>query len=60
MEEKMAKASMRDLDNLMRLMVKLPPEDAERVMREVKKEKDPEGKRRIIKKALDKAGMKPL
>jgi len=56
----MSKASMRDLDNLMRLMVKLPAEDAEKVMREVKKEKDPEGKRRIIKKALDKAGMKPI
>jgi hypothetical protein len=53
----MVKASMRDLDNLMRLIVQLPPDDAERVMRAVKKEKDPEGKRRLIKKALDKAGM---
>jgi len=56
----MSKASMKDLDNLMRLMVSLPAEDAEKVMREVKKETDPEGKRRIIKKALDKAGMKSI
>lgn len=56
----MAKQSMRNLDNLMRLIATLPGDEAERVLREVKKEKDPEGKKRIIEKALSKRGLKPL
>ncbi len=56
----MAKQSIKNLDNLMRLIATLPGEEAERVLREVKKEKDPEGKRHIIEKALSRKGLKPL
>jgi len=56
----MGKQNIRNLDNLMRLVATLPGEEAERVLREVKKEKDPEGKRSIIEKALKRKGLKPL
>jgi hypothetical protein len=56
----MAKQNIRNLDNLMRLVATLPVDEAEKVLREVKREKDPEGKRSIIEKALSKKGLKPL
>ena len=56
----MAKNDSRDLDNVIRLVSKLPGDEAEKVLKELKKEKDPEGKRRIIKDELDKKGLKPL
>lgn len=56
----MAKQSTRNLDNLMRLIITLPADEAERVLKEVKKEQDPEGKKAIIEKALKLKGMNPL
>jgi hypothetical protein len=59
-EHPMAKQSTKNLDNLMRLIITLPADEAERVLKEVKKEKDPEGKKSIIEKALKRKGMNPL
>lgn len=59
-ETDMAKQNTRNLDNLMRLIITLPENEAERVLREVKKEQDPEGKKAIIEKALKKKGLNPL
>jgi hypothetical protein len=56
----MSKSTPRDLDNLTRLITALPADEAAKALAEVKKEKDPEGKRRIINQALDKKGLKPL
>ncbi len=56
----MPKNSARDLDNLTRLIASLPADEAARLLGQVKKEKDPEGKRRIIKSALERKGLKPL
>lgn len=56
----MAKTTARDLDNLMRLIATLPAEDSARLLREVKKESDPDEKKKIIEHALKKKGLKPL
>ncbi len=56
----MSKNDAKDIDNVMRLITKLPADEAEKVLKEIKKEKDPEGKRRIISSAMDKRGLKPL
>jgi len=56
----MPKNDSRDLDNLTRLITSLHGDDAAKVLKDVKGEKDPEGKRRIITRALEKKGLKPL
>jgi len=56
----MAKQSTKNLDNLMRLIAALPADESERILKEVKREKDPEGKKRIIERALGRKGLKPL
>ena len=53
-------SNARDLDNVTRIIAMLPADEAEKVLKELKKEKDPEGKRRIIQKAMSKRGLKPL
>lgn len=58
--QEMSKNNAKDIDNVMRLITKLPADEAEKVLKEIKKEKDPEGKRRIISSAMDKRGLKPL
>jgi len=44
----MTKPDARDLDNMSRLLIKLPADEAAKVLKEVKREQDPEGKRKII------------
>jgi NurA-like 5'-3' nuclease len=56
----MSKLGGKDLDNVTRLITKLPGEEAAKVLKEIKNEKDPEGKRRIISRELEKKGLKPL
>ena len=56
----MSKNDARDIDNVMRLITKLPADEAAKVLKEIKKEKDPEGKRSIISSAMDKNGLKTL
>lgn len=56
----MTKAGARDLDNVTRIIALLPADEAAKVLRELKKEKDLEGKRRIIESALKKKGVKPI
>ncbi|HLB24955.1 MAG TPA: hypothetical protein VJM83_01370 [Nitrospirota bacterium] len=56
----MAKTGAKDLDNVMRLITRLPADEAARVLKEIKREKDPEGKKKIIESALRKKGLKPL
>ncbi len=56
----MSKIGARDLDNVTRLIALLPADEAAKVLKELKKEKDPEGKRRIIQSAMNKKGLKPL
>ena len=56
----MAKNSSRDLDNVTRIITSLPEKEAERVLKELKKEKDPDEKRKIIEHELKKKGLKPL
>ena len=56
----MSKSTSRDLDNVTRLVAMLPADDAARVLKELKKEKDPEEKRKIIEHTMKKKGLKPL
>jgi GMP synthase PP-ATPase subunit len=56
----MSKNDARDLDNLTRVITRLPADEAARLLKEVKGEKDAEEKRRIIKHALKKKGLTPL
>ncbi|MBI5191474.1 MAG: hypothetical protein HZA22_12500 [Nitrospirae bacterium] len=56
----MAKATAKDLDNLMRLIAMLPGDESAKVLREVKRESDPDEKKKIIEHALRKKGLKPL
>ena len=56
----MTKCGARDLDNVTRIIALLPADEAAKVLKELKKEKDPEGKRRIISAAMSKKGLKPI
>jgi hypothetical protein len=56
----MTKPGARDLDNVTRIIALLPADEAAKVIKEIKREKDPEGKRKIIANALKKKGVKPL
>ena len=56
----MSKVGARDLDNVTRIIASLPGDEAVKVLKELKKEKDPDGKRRIIEDTLKKKGLKPL
>ena len=56
----MPKCGPKDIDNLTRIMTQLPADEAEKTIKAIKKEKDPEGKRRIISEAMEKKGLKPL
>ena len=56
----MSKSSSRDLDNVTRLITSLPGQEAEKVLKELKKEKDPDEKRKIIEHELKKKGLTPL
>jgi hypothetical protein len=60
MEDTLAKPSTKDIDNVARILTALPPDEAKKVIREIKSEKDPAGKKRIIELALTKKGIKPL
>ncbi len=54
------KPGARDIDNVARILTMLPSDEAQKVIREIKREKDPAGKKRIIELALKKKGLKPL
>ncbi len=56
----MAKPGARDVDNVSRLIISLPSEEAEKVLKAIKKEKDPDEKRKMIEHALKEKGLKPL
>lgn len=56
----MAKTTARDLDNLMRLIATLPGEESAKLLGAVKKESDPDEKKKMIEHALKKKGLKPL
>ncbi len=56
----MTKPGSKDIDNVARILTALPPDEAKKVIREIKNEKDPAGKKRIIELALKKKGIKPL
>ena len=56
----MGKNTSRDLDNVTRLITSLPGEEAAKVLKDIKKEKDPDEKRKIIEHALKKKGLTPL
>ena len=56
----MSKLGGRDLDNVTRLITRLPSDEAAKVLKELKGEKDPEGKRKIINREMERKGLKPL
>ena len=56
----MNKPGSKDIDNVARILTALPPDEAKKVIREIKNEKDPAGKKRIIELALKKKGINPL
>jgi len=56
----MSKSKARDLDNVTRLITMLPGAEVEKVLKDIKKEKDPEEKRRIIEHTMKKKGLEPL
>ncbi|MGC2423232.1 MAG: hypothetical protein WA666_02640 [Nitrospirota bacterium] len=56
----MTKPGAKDIDNVARILTVLPPDEAKKVIREIKNEKDPAGKKRIIELALKKKGVEPL
>ncbi len=58
--ENETKPGARDIDNVARILTMLPADEAQKVIREIKREKDPAGKKRIIELALKKKGLKPL
>ncbi len=60
MEDAVTKTGAKDIDNVARILTMLPAEEAHKVIREIKNEKDPAGKKRIIELALKKKGLKPL
>ncbi len=56
----MPKLGGKDIDNVTRLITRMPSDEAAKVLKELKGEKDPEGKRKIIARELEKKGLKPL
>jgi hypothetical protein len=56
----MPKLGGKDIDNVTRLITRLPSDEASKMLKELKREKDPEGKRKIIEREMEKKGLKPL